>query len=442
MVAAVVVCCLAPAYAWCAPVLDASHVRDHTLANGLHIVVKEERGWGVVSVGVFIRCGLLYDPPTSPGLAHFVEHMLFRTGEQDGEPSEIIAAVEGRGGQINAETNRDSTVVQIVSSPQSLPDLWPVLARTLLEAKFEDAAIAEERKIITQEIAERENQAFAGLTQAVWEAAYPKHPYGRSIGGTQASVAAIDAAKLREHTARFYVPNNMALILVGDVSATEVFAQVQKAFGGYARKPVDWSRPEVEAPSDGPQTDVQTKDVSMTLIGLGFRAPSIANKRDVCAMDLLYTILSEGRKARLVTEVENKGLVTAFDLQFITQKEEGLVLLTAGTEPAKEREARTAIAEQIRRLATEGVSEEELAHNKRLLRNSYAFSNEAYSDQIGSLGFYEMIDTYRFAIDYLDAVDQVTTDDVKRVAAQYLADDKSVLVIFRPPAPHKPGGEV
>jgi predicted Zn-dependent peptidase len=205
---------------------------------------------------------------------------------------------------------------------------------------------------------------------------------------------------------------------------------------------VTWTPPEPEPALDGPKTDAQTKDMNLTLLGYGFRAPGIARKRDVCAMDLIYTVLSDGRKARLTTEVEEKGLVNAFDFQFLTQRENGLVLLTAATTPDKELEARTALTEQLERLATDGVTDDELVRARRVLRNSYAFSNEAYSDQIGSLGFYEMIDTYRFAIDYIDAVNQVTADDVKRVASEYLSSDKAILVIFRPPAPRGSGHEV
>ena len=441
-VVAVVAWLLAPAYAPCAPILDGSHIHEHTLANGLHIIVKEERGWGVVAVSACIRCGSLYDSADAPGLGHFVEHMLFRNADNGGEPSAIVAAVEGRGGQLNAETNRDSTMVQMVLSPQALPDLWPVLARTLFEAKFADDTVNVERKVIAEEIAEREGEAYGALTEAVWAAAYPHHPYGRVVGGTGEAVEKISAEQLRAYDAQFYVPNNVALVLVGDVAASDVFSQVQQAFGGYAQKPVTWSPPEAEPALDGPKTEVQTQDVNLTLVGMGFRAPGIARKRDVCAMDLIYTVLSDGRKARLTTEVEAKGLVNAYDFQFLTQRENGLVLLTAATTPDKELEARSALTEQLARLATEGVTDEELTRSKRVLRNSYAFSNEAYSDQVGSLGFYEMIDTFRFAIDYVDAVNQVTAEDIKRVAAEYLSSDKQILVIFRPPAPRGTGHEV
>jgi predicted Zn-dependent peptidase len=433
---------LVPVYGRCAPILDGSHIREHTLANGLHIIVKEERGWGVVAASACIRCGSLYDPADTPGIGHFVEHMLFRNGQDGGEPSPLVQAVEGRGGQLNAETNRDSTMVQMVTTPPALPDLWPVLARTLFEATFPENAVNEERKVISQEIAEREGDASAALTAAVWEAAYPHHPYGRVIGGSRESVERITPDQLRAYHAQFYVPNNVALVLTGDVAASEVFTQVQEAFAKYAQKPVTWTPPEPEPALDGPKTDAQTKDMNLTLLGYGFRAPGIARKRDVCAMDLIYTVLSDGRKARLTTEVEEKGLVNAFDFQFLTQRENGLVLLTAATTPDKELEARTALTEQLERLATDGVTDDELVRARRVLRNSYAFSNEAYSDQIGSLGFYEMIDTYRFAIDYIDAVNQVTADDVKRVASEYLSSDKAILVIFRPPAPRGSGHEV
>jgi predicted Zn-dependent peptidase len=442
VLAALAVLLLARVPGWAAPILDPAHVHEHALANGLRIIVKEERGWGVVSVGAFVRCGLRYDPPDLPGAAHFMEHMLFRIDTGAGQPSELVQAVEGRGGQINAQTNRDSVSVQLVTSPRTLPDLWPILARTLLQPTLTDEAVAEEKKVIAQEIAERAGQAVEALTAAVWAAAYPNHPYGRSIGGTAQSVEAVDAAKLREYHARFFRPDNMALILVGDVRAEEVFSQVQQAFGSLPSGTGDWTAPPAEAPFDGPKTEVQTQNVMATLVGLGFRGPGIERKRDVCAMDLIYTLLSDGRQARFTTELEEKGLVNAFDLQYITQHDDGLVLITAATPPDKELEARSAITEQLRKLAEEGVTEEELARGKRVLRNSYAFSNEAYSDQVGSLGFYEMIDTYRFAIDYIDAVNQVTPEDIKRVAAEYLAGDRAVLVIFRPPTPSRPGTEV
>lgn len=442
MVLSVVVVSLCLGVGRAAPILDASHVQEHTLANGLHVIVKEERGWGVVAVGGFIRCGLLHDPPNLPGLSHFIEHMLFRAGEDGGRTSELVSAVEGRGGQLNAETTRDSTLVQIVTSPRVLPEVWPVLARTLLEAQFSEEAIRAEKRVVSQEIAEREGEALPALVDLLWSAAYPNHPYGRSIGGTAETVSNIDLDKLRKHYTRFYVPNNMAIIVVGDVAAADVFSQVQQAFGPYPSRPVDWSPPPPDPPLQGPKTEVHTKDVNMVLLGLGFRGPGIARKRDVCAMDLIYTILSDGRKARLLTEVQDKGLVTGFDLEYITQKDEGLVILTAVIQPDKELEARTAIMKQFERLAEDGVTEEELADSKRVLRNSYAFANEAYSDQIGSLGFYEMIDTYRFAIEYIDAVNEITCDDIKRVAASYLTSEKAITVIFRPPTPRAPGAEV
>ncbi|MGQ9732602.1 MAG: M16 family metallopeptidase, partial [Candidatus Zipacnadales bacterium] len=341
-----------------APVLDISHVREHALSNGLHIIVKEEQGWGTVAIGTYIRAGSLYDPPEAPGTAHFVEHMLFRTGERGGEPSELVSTIEGQGGQINAETNRDSVVLQIVTSPQSLPVIWPLLARTLFEPRFTEEAVNEEKKVITQEIAEREGDAFNTLADEVWAVAYPTHPYGRRIGGTRESVAAITVEGVRDFHSRFYVPNNIAIILVGDVRAADVFAQIQQAFSSYPQQPIHWEAPPGEVPVETSKTEVQTRPVSMALIGLGFRGPGIANKRDVCAMDLIYTILSEGRNCRLARNVRDAGLIVAFDLQFITQKEDGLVLLTAAAEPTKELEARNALMQEFERLATEPLSSE------------------------------------------------------------------------------------
>ncbi len=431
-----------PALAPAGVILDPARIHEHTLANGLRIVVKEEHGWDVVALGAYIRAGSLYDPPDMPGLGHFMEHMLFRTDETDSEPVEIVRLVEGRGGQINAETTRDFTVLNIVTAAEVLPETLPTLAHTLLESKFDPALVREERKTIGQEIAERQGRAFEVLTEAVWAAAYPNHPYGKSVGGDADSLARIDSDALKAYHARFYVPNNISLVVVGDVDASAFFSQVQQAFGRYPQKPVDWKPPAPEPPLDTPRTRVETANVTGTLVGLAFRGPGISRKRDVCAMDLLYTLLGDGRKARLETEVRAKDLITAFNVDFITHLDDGLVVVTATVAPDKELDARAALMAQFTRIAKDGVTEEELAAAKRQLRNSYAFTNEGYGDQVGSMGFYQMIDSYRFAVDYIDAVNAVTPDDLKSVAARYFDPQKAVLVVFRPPAPHKPGGEV
>ncbi len=442
VLAALAACVLGATAAPSAPILDPSHIREHTLANGLHIIVKEEHGWGVVALGAYVRSGSLYDPPEYPGVAHFVEHMLFRRADGNAEPSEIVAAVEGRGGQIDASTSRDWTLLRIVTSPRSLTPIWPVVAKTLLEAKFDAEAVTKEQGIIAQEIDEREGRAFEVLAETAWSVAYPNHPYGRSVGGGAEAVQKITPQVLEQYHARFFVPNNIALILVGDVEASRVFSEVQEVFGGYPQRPIDWGPPDPEPPPTSSRVKVETRNVRATLLAFGFRGPGIRKKRDVCAMDLIYTILGEGRRARINTEVRAKELLAAFQLDFITHRDDGLVLLTAATPPDKELEARAAITAEFERLAQEGVTEDELARVKRQLRNSYAFTNEAYSDQVGSMGFYEMIDTYRFAIDYIDAVNAVTVEDIKSVAERYLDPEKLVLVIFRPLSASKPGGEV
>jgi predicted Zn-dependent peptidase len=431
-----------PGLAQAGVILDPARIREHTLANGLHIVVKEEHGWEVVALGLHVRVGSLHDPADMPGMAHFLEHMLFRNGETGGEPVEIVRVVEGQGGQINAETTRDFTLFSIVTSPLMLQQILPVLARTVLEPSFDPDLVRREKNTVSQEVAERQGRVVEVLTEAVWSTAYPNHPYGRSIGGTVDGLARIDAAGLKAQHARFYVPNNMSIVAVGDVDATALFGQVQQAFGKYARAPVEWTPPSAEAPLESPRVKTETAPVSATAIGLAFRGPGIKKKRDVCAMDLIYTLLGDGRKAWLETEVESKGLVTAYNVDFVTHFDDGLIVVTVTTAPDKELDARTALMAQFERLARDGVTEEQLTAAKRQLRNSYAFTNESYSDQVGSMGFYEMIDSHRFAIDYIDAVNAITPADLKSVAATYLDPQKSITVVFRPPAPTRPGGEV
>jgi zinc protease len=218
------------------------------------------------------------------------------------------------------------------------------------------------------------------------------------------------------------------------VEAEEVYAQAETLFG--ERESAE--APDLSVPEEPSQTDVrvgaQTRPAQAVVLSYAWRAPAVDNFDDVCAMDLLYTILGEGQFGRLHQNLNAEGLALMTNCDFLTQRDPGLVIITAMTTPDRETQVRTAILDEVEKLRNEPLTEEQLAEAKRVLRISYAFGNEAFSDQAGALGFYEAIDSYERAVDYIERVEAVTAEQLQAVAQKYFDPDAYTLAIVRPEA--------
>jgi len=428
--AAAAICVLASACS-AAPILDPAHITEQTLDNGFRLIVKAEDQWGLASANLIIRAGSAYEGEGQTGAAHLLEHLLFEATDTR-DDQRVGPAIESMGGQVNAVTTRDFTYLELTVASQYLDDALGLLARAVFEPQITSVAVVRERAVVARELTDRLDSAGGALDDLLWSSAFAVHPYGRPIGGRPADVADLTADDLLDFYGRCYVPANMALVVVGDVDAAALGTRVTELFGAQAGAPAQL--PEI-APEPRP-TDVtvavDTRQSVATIVSFAWLAPEVEDFDEVCAMDLIYTVLGEGRLGRLHAALEAQDLAVMSDVQFLTQRDPGLVVITALTAPDKETDVRTAIIGEIERLRTEPLTQEQLDEAKRVMRISYAFSNEAYSDQAGSLGFYEGLGDYRLAIDYIDRLDAVTPELLQQVAVKYLDPDAYTLAIIRP----------
>lgn len=414
-----------------ASILDAQRVKETTLPNGLHVIVLHQPYWGVVAVGLDVRCGSVRDPVGQSGISHLLEHLLFEA--TDSSPHGLGVAVEDLGGYIDAETLRDFMSVQMLVASSQFEPCLSLLARRVTDATFEPDAVAREKKIVLREITDRGTDAEGMVTEALWATALGKHPYGRPIGGTSQSLAGITAADVAAQYHKFYVPNNSALIIVGDVDPDQALQAAAKDFGAWKRAAVDWKPPALAPPMTELKSKVLNSGGGASIFVMGFSAPGIDRPADVCAMDLIYAFFNEGDQSWLDSVlVGQKKLALGTDADFLTQRYPGLFTIAAVSTQSKELEARQAILDEIRQLRTKPLSDAVLQRLKDLVYSQYAFSNETYMDQVGSIGFYEMIANYKIAFDYIDMVNKVTPADIQAVARRYLDPDAHAVVILRP----------
>jgi len=415
------------------PILDGSRIVEHTFDNGFRLIMKPEHQWNLVSVGLYVRAGSFCETDENAGVAHLLEHLLFEATVR-GDEQTVGPAIEALGGYVNAATTRDFTHIDVTVASQYLGQVAEMLAAAVFEPELTVAAVTRERNVVMRELMDRLANAEGMLAHAIWSNAFKQHPYGRGVGGTPEQAADLTLEELQDFHETFYVPGNMALIVVGDLDPEALTQQVGELFGQRPRAPLDFTDPPPEARLTSSRKVVETRESDTTIVTFAWHAPGIGEPADVWAMDLIYTILGEGKSGRLYQALEDKGLALMSTVDFLTQRYPGLFVITALTKPDSEREVRSTILAEIQRLGDEQVAEEELAEAKRLLRAAYAFSNEAYSDQVGSLGFYEAIATHQVAIDYIGEVNQVTPADLQRVARKYLVPDLYTLIIVRPEA--------
>ena len=415
-----------------APVINSQTVSETALENGLRVIIKPERRWGVVSAGLVIKACPLYEAADRQGLADLVRHMIHDV-PAPGDDLSLSDWITDRGGAIRSYTTPDGTHVRITTSANFFPEALARTARATFEPSFREEIWANQLQTLRRRLMDAESSPVGKLWRTMWETAFRQHPYGRPVSGTPDGIAAYDAEDLAAYHREYFVPNNTALIVVGDVEADPTLDLVRELFGKYPRGTTALKEPDPEPIQTDTRTRLEKANTRNTLVSFGWHAAGIANKPDVCALDLIYALLIEGQQARLMQAFASQEEIGAVpEVEFITKRDPGLFLVTCVTKPQMELETRETILAEIEKLHNTLLTPEELAGVKAVIRAGYSFDNATYENQVSSMGFYEAIDSYRFAIDYISTLEALTPEDVQRVARQYLGLENYSLVIIRP----------
>ncbi|UCH34119.1 MAG: insulinase family protein [Armatimonadota bacterium] len=411
-------------------VFDGSTVHFSRLDNGLRVIVKEDHSAPVVAVNVVIRAGSRCETRDNNGVSHFIEHMSFRAA-RDGGGGRLGPTIEGLGGIANGGTLRDFTHYTTVTASQHLDVALNALAKALVRPQFDDAAVLDERLVLMREAIHLTDQPAAAAWDMAFKLAYGDHPYALPIGGTSASLLRVDKDALTAFYGQWYVPNNASVVIVGDVAPEKAAAAVARAFLGW-QQGGEPAPPPAVPPLRKRLERVKPGEAPQATVLMGFHAPGIARPDDVCAADLLLTILGEGYTSRLTQALRQTHLADQVRVDFLTQELPGLFGVLATCAPERVDDVREAIEREVTRLSNELIGDEELANAQRRLAHSFVFSNETFEEQAATLGFYEVIASYEFACGYLDRVRSVTAAELQTAARAYLNPKRSVWVALVP----------
>jgi zinc protease len=407
-------------------------IEKYTLANGLTVVIRENRSSPVVAVQVWVKAGSTTEPESRAGMSHILEHMAFKGTRRRG-PGQIAREVEALGGEINAYTSFDRTVYHITISGRYLENALDILADTLGDSVFDKGELEREREVILEELRMNEDDPARVVWKALFGEAYRVHPYGRPVIGYADTIRKTTRDDLVSYFSNYYYPGNMVLVIAGDVDLSQARPMIEKAFLPLKGHPA----PAVEIPAEPPQEEIRVKiqerDAKRSYLELGFPGPSMKDE-DVFAWDLLSSILGEGQTSRLYREVKDKrGLVDSVSSSSYTPKDPGLLMVGATGATGKAPEALREILVQTFGMAVSPPEGNELARAKTQTESSFVYSLESQGSLAGHIGSFEVtLGDAAFEQKYLRKIRAVSAEDIVRVAKTYLKPERLSLSFVVP----------
>jgi predicted Zn-dependent peptidase len=387
-------------------------VRD-VLDNGLRILTERMTQVRSISIGVWLTRGSRHESAEQSGIAHFVEHMLFKgTGTRTAE--DIAQAIDSIGGQLDAFTAKEYASYYIKVLDEHLPLAIDILADIVRNPAFGPEDIEREKKVVLEEIKMVEDTpddlVHELFTQGFWE----NHPLGRPILGTKETVESFNTDLLRAYFRKAYTAKNLIVSAVGNLDHNHVRELVQERFGSLV-EPGESVRD--EAPRVVPKILIRNKELEQSHVCMGVGSYP-QNHEDRYSSYVLNTLLGGSMSSRLFQNVrEKRGLAYAVFSGLSAYRDAGSFTIYAGCANEAVGEVIDLCVDELRVLKTAPVPGAELQRSKDHLKGSLMLSLENTASRMSHLARQEIYFDRQFGLDEtLVGIEHVTTDDVQRVA--------------------------
>jgi len=415
-------------------------IQEFKLDNGLKLIVQEDHRSPVVVSQVWYRAGSLDEVNGKTGVAHVLEHMMFKGTKQvkAGQFSRLIAAA---GGKENAFTSTDYTCYFQQLEKSHLPLSFKLEADRMANLQLTDEEFSKEIKVVMEERRWRtDDKPQSKVNEAFQSAAYIAHPYSRPVIGFMNDLENMTVADAREWYHTWYAPNNATLVVVGDVNAQEVYQLAKQYFGKLKPIVLPARKPQVEPVQIGERRVVVKAPAKLPYLLMGYHVPALTTPEsdwEPYALEVLAGVLSGNPAARL-----NQRLVR--ETQLAIDASAGYDLLSRGHQSifavdATPSEGKTvadveaALLEQIKKIKESGVTAEELERVKAGVIAAEVYKRDSMFYQGMQLGTVETIGfPWKILEDYPNKLRAVTPEQVQAVARKYLLDDNLTIATLDP----------
>ncbi|MEN9229523.1 MAG: pitrilysin family protein [Thermostichus sp. DG02_5_bins_236] len=406
----------------------------HHLSNGLRVVLHPIPIADSVTVDVWVQTGGRNEPNEWLGLSHFLEHMVFK-GSSRLAPGELDRAIEGRGGVTNAATSQDYTHYYITVAVGDLPESLPYLAEVVLRAGIPADEFERERQVVLEEIRRAADNPDYNAYQQLMQTAYGDHPYGRPVLGTPASLMDLTPELMRTYHQGWYRPEQMTVVVTGGIDPERALALVEEQFGG-SSSGAGLQIPHAPAqprPQGILRQDSTHPRLEQARLLLAWPTVSAHDWQEACGLEVLASILGDGRTSRLVHLLrEQRGWVRGIGCSSMVLKEGGLFCVSAQLDPEHLSRVEATILHEIEKLQQDGIGQAELDRTRRILTHEFLFSAESPSQLASIYGYYETLGGVQRIQEYLELLQSLTPTQVRELAQQHLSPDAYVVTTLQP----------
>jgi zinc protease len=410
--------------------VNAEPAQEFMLKNGMKIIVKEDHRAPTVAHMVWYRVGSVDEVNGTTGVAHALEHMMFK-GTTTLKPGEFSKRVAEMGGRENAFTNKDYTAYFQQIEKSRLGAVMALEADRMVNLVFDPEQFSREIRVVMEERRLRtDDQPTALVYEALNAATWVAHPYHHPVIGWMDDLQHMTVQDVKAWHDRWYVPNNATMVVVGDVNAQEVAALAEKNFGAIPSRPLPVTRPQNEPPQQGIRRVTVKAPAENPYVALAFHAPSLRDVEkddDVHALDVLAAVLDGYDNARLsATLVRTERIANSAGASYSSDARGASLFILDGV-PVKgvtTDQLEKRLRGEVRRIATEGVSDQELQRVKNQLIAGQIYKRDSIFGQAMEIGTIEMSGISQKQIDrIIEKLGQVTAQQVKQVAQKYFGDD-------------------
>lgn len=426
-------------------------VEIYTMPSGHKIVLAHKEG-GLVNISTWVKTGSINEDDQINGISHFLEHLMFK-GTHKHKAGEFDRTLEAYGAIVNAATWKDYTFYY-VTLPKGPDDRYfndaielhadmmldPILPEDELGEPFEfgkqEPVQKRERLVVIEEIRMRKDQPGTRVYNALNNAMYTAHPYKRDVIGTPEIIAAVPQSVVMNYYKKFYTPNNMTTIVVGEFDSEKVLEKVAKEFDFKGRPNCELPVHEIDKPHSKTQYVELTGHLNTAFLMFGYLGPKAADLKNSVGLDIINMVLGDGASSRLyqrLIEQADEKIFNQVGTDFYQFRDGGNFFVDANFEPDKKEKAIELVKKELQNILDEKISQEELEKAKKKLKVAYATTSETVSDIADNIGFYmTVLDNLEPANDYIRSLERISADEVLEIAREYLDLNKATVAVMLP----------
>ena len=404
--------------------LPEAKITSQVLPNGLEVIILEDHSIPLVTIELAVKNGSYTEPPELNGLSHLYEHMFFKQNRAIANAEDYLKAIGQMGIAYNGTTREEVVDYYFTTTSPNLRTAMQFMKDAARYPLFDDREFAREKEVVIGEIDRNESTPFFYLSKEMNNRLFYKYQSRKNPLGSRETVGAATTDMMRLIQQRYYVPNNSALVLTGDVNPAEVMKMAQEFYGDWAKREKD---PFVEFPlvEHPPLTKsegtVIVQPVQNVIISIGWHGPSIGKDNPATYAADVFSFILRQPNSRFQKNLVDTGLVVGVDLSYYTQRNVGPIALIAQATPEKARAALKAMYEEVAHFNDKDYyTDEQLESAKALLEADDLYSREKLSDYTHTLSFWWASTGLEYFRGYLPRLRATSRADISRYITTYI----------------------